>query len=252
MPVHEGECLRQSGRAEVNDFFPGTTLIRNPPLNLHLALSKELHPLSQALQQLVTSPTLAGRLRELDGASHYHINQTLLFFAAQTTGFHLDSWGIDTVPHGGAHTLWIPLQDLDFRSGVPAVIPWPIGKLVTEADLGLKAEGPNNERYDRYHAALAVKVLNDSPNVATALVRRGDLIVWSSLTPHFTLPSLPFPVERLSVQVLLRPAHQNWGNFTVQPTSYPPTHVVRATEHFSYFVPREIHQQFGIGELWKS
>jgi hypothetical protein len=116
----------------------------------------------------------------------------------------------------------------------------------------LTAEGPNSERYDRYHTALAAKVLNDSPNVATALVRRGDLLVWSSLTPHFTLPSLPFPVERLSVQVLLRPAHLNWGNFTVQPTSYPPTHVVRATEHFSYFVTKEINQQYGIGELWKN
>lgn len=252
LPVHAGKLHRQDGTFAANDFFPGTKLIRNPPLNLHLALSDELRPLSEALQQLVTSPALARRLRDLDGASHYHINQTLLFFAAQTTGFHLDSWAIDTVPHGGAHTLWIPLQDLDFRSGVPAVIPWPVGKFVTEAELGLRPEGPNDERYDRYHTALAAKVLNDSPNVATALVRRGDLIVWSSLTPHFTLPSLPFPVERLSVQVLLRPAHLNWGNFTVQPTGYPPTHVVRATEHFSYFVTKEINQRYGIGELWKN
>src|SRR4029453_12743349 len=102
--AHAGKLNRQDGVFAANDFFPGTKLIRNPPLNLHLALSNELRPLSEALKKLVTSPALARRLRELDGADHYHISQTLLFFAAQTTGFHLDSWAIDTVPHGGAHT----------------------------------------------------------------------------------------------------------------------------------------------------
>jgi hypothetical protein len=45
------------------------------------------------------------------------------------------------------------LQDIDFRSGVPAAIPWPVGKVVTEAQLGLPSEGANHERYERYHQA---------------------------------------------------------------------------------------------------
>jgi hypothetical protein len=249
MPAYQGEHLRQSGRAEVNDFFPGMQLIRNPPFNLHLPLSSELRPLSVALQELITSPALAGRLRELDGAEHYHINQTLLFFAAQTTGLHLDSWALDTVPQGGAHTLWIPLQDLDFRSGVPAIIPWPVGKLMTEAEFGLSADRPYGERYARYHQALSAKLLERGPEVATALVRRGDVMIWSSLTPHFTMPSQPFPTERLSLQVLIRPAHLKWGNFTVQPRDHPPIRVLRATDRFSYFVSEDIHRDFGIGEM---
>jgi hypothetical protein len=249
MPAYQGKHLRQSGRAEANDFYSGTQLIRNPPFNLHLPLSSNLRPLSVALQGLITAPALADRLSKLDGAEHYHINQTLLFFAAQATGLHLDSWALDTVPHGRAHTLWIPLQDMDFKSGLPSVLPWPLGKLVSERELGLSSDGANEDRYARYHQALSTKLFERGPEIATALVRRGDLMIWSSLTPHFTLPSQPFPTERLSLQVLVRPAHLKWGNFTVQPSDHPPIHVLRASDRFSFFVSREINRDFGIGEM---
>lgn len=249
MPDYQGEHLRQDGRAAVNDFYPGTRLIRNPPFNLHLPLASDLRPLSVALQALITAPALADRLKELDGAEHYHINQTLLFFAAQTTEFHIDSWALDTVPHGGAHTLWIPLRDMDFKSGLPSILPWPMGKLVSEQELGLSSDRSHAERYARYHEALSAKLLKDGPEITTALVRRGDLMVWSSLTPHFTLPSQPFPTERLSLQVLLRPAHAKWGNFTVQPTDHSSVHVLPASDQFSFFVSDKIHRDFGIGEM---
>src|SRR5262249_10762556 len=197
MPAYEGEHFRQSGRAEVNDFFPGTRLIRNSPFNLHLPLVSELAPLTKALQGVITAPALAARLNELDGADHYHINQTLLFFAAQTTGLHVDSWALDTVPHGFAPTLWIPLQDMDSRLGLPGIVAWRLGRLVSEAELGLPSDAPHDERYEPYHRALSAKVLADRPEIAIALVRRGDVVVWSSLTPHFTLPAQHFPAERL-------------------------------------------------------
>ena len=245
----KGEHLRQSGRAEVNEFFPGTSLIRNALFNLHLPISDELRPLTIAIQEMVTAPSLAARLAELDGARRYHVNQTLLFFAAQTTAPHLDSWAIDTVPHGGAHTLWIPLRDMDYRSGVPAVVPWPVGRLISERDFGLSTDAPYADRYERYQTALSEKLLADSPEIVTALVRRGDVMVWSSLTPHFTMPSHPFPTERLSMQVLIWPEGVKWGSFTVQPQRFPDTRVLAATDHFSFFVSETIHQAFGIGEI---
>ena len=250
LPSYDGEFLRQSGRREANDFFPGTRLIRNSPANLHLGLTPDLQPVCDAQRTIVTAPALADGLRELDDARHYHINQTLLFFAAQTTALHIDSWALDTVPRGAAHTLWIPLQELDQRSGIPAIVPWPVGKVVTEQELGLDTGAPHGERYERYHHALSDRLLDGSPDLVAALAQPSDVVVWSCLTPHLTLPAQPFPKERLSIQVLLRPAHLNWGNFTVQPESYPTTHVVRATDRFSYFVPRVIHDEFGIGDTW--
>jgi phytanoyl-CoA hydroxylase len=243
---HRGPLLRNTGEIAPHDFFDGTSLIRNPLANAHLPLSPAMEPLESALTAVVTSPQLAETLRKLDGADHYNIHQTLLFFAAQTTELHLDSWGLDTAPHGYAHTLWIPLQDMAPELGLPAVIPWPRGKVVTEADLGLPASGSNTERYERYHRALSAKLLADSPETRTALVRRGDLIVWTSLTPHFTLPARAHPCERLSLQVLLRPMDSRWGNFTVQPPDHPTNRHIRKTEDFSYLVDENISRDFGI------
>jgi hypothetical protein len=125
-------------------------------------------------------------LRLLDGVNHYIIHQALLFFAAQTTDLHLDSWSVDTTPRGHTHTVWVPLQDLDHRSGVPSVIPWPRGKVVPEVELGLREAGTRDERYARYHQALHDRLKATSPEAVLPLLRVGDFIVLASLTPHFT------------------------------------------------------------------
>jgi hypothetical protein len=230
---YDGELRRQDGNFAVNDFFPGTRLVRNPLLHAHASLPAGLDALRMALCSLVTSPSLGERLRELDGVNHYTIHQTLLFFAAQTTEFHLDSWSLDTAPRGRAHTVWIPLQDMDHRSGLPSVLPWPCGQVVTEADLGLQEAGGREERYDRYHRALRCKLLRNSPEAVVPLLRMGDFVVWSSLTPHFTLPAQSFPAERLSLQILIRPADNRWGDFLSQPYDRTSVQLQKVTEHFS-------------------
>ena len=243
---YRGLIQRQNGNMEEHDFFPGTSLIRNSLADAHLPISEAMRPVERALTTLLTSSELATVLQRLDGAEHYNIHQTLLFFAAQTTELHIDSWALDTAPRGFAHTLWIPLQDMDMRAGLPSVVPWPIGKVVTEEELGLSTNCPPGERYGRYQTALAKKVLSDRPEIVTAPVCKGDLIVWSSLTPHLTLPSLPFPAERLSLQVLLRPIHLRWGSFTDQPRHHPTNRHIRMTDHFSYFVHEYISRDYGI------
>ena len=160
-----------------------------------------------------------------------------MFFAAQTTELHLDSWSLDTAPLGGSHTVWIPLQDLDYRSGVPSVIPWPRRRVVSEAALGLRATGTRDERYEAYHRELRRMLLNGSPEAVTPLLRAGDAIIWSSLTPHFTLPAQSFPSERLSLQVLIRPVDARWGDFLDQPYDRTSLQLQRATDHFSVRVP---------------
>ena len=226
---------RQDGTFAVNDFFPGTTLVRNPLLHAHLSLPADLEQLSTDLRALVTCDALAERLQALDGQRHYVVHQSLLFFAAQTTDIHLDSWSLDTAPRGHSHTVWIPLQDMDHRTGLPCVIPWRSGDVVTEHQLGLMPGGadPRAERYELYHRALRQKLLADHPEVVTALVGRGDFMIWSSLTPHFTLPAHPFPTERLSLQVLIRPADKRWGDFLDQPYNRTSVQLERINNRFS-------------------
>jgi Phytanoyl-CoA dioxygenase (PhyH) len=245
---YRGKILRQNGKLEFNEFLPQaayqhwgtdhgtyTVLIANPLLNGHMSLPEGLEPISAAVRALITSPALYSRLTQLDGADHYTIHQTILFIAASTTNIHLDSWTLDTAPHGSAHTVWIPLQDMDYESGVPCVMPWPRNKVVTESELGLTAADlPFGERYERYHQAFSKRLLASGPDVATSFMRKGDFVVWSSLTPHCTLPSRPRYIKRLSLQVLLRPTHLPWGNFVVQPKELEHHDAERVNERFSF------------------
>jgi hypothetical protein len=246
---YEGPLLRQDGRVTPHEFFPGTSLVCNSLANAHLPLCKDMGQLEENLTAVITSSALASRLRMLDGASHYNIHQTLIFFAAQSTELHIDSWALDTAPRGFAHTVWVPLQDMGPRSGLPGIIPWPVGRAISEAELGLPEVGSVAERYDRYHHALSTKLIADGPDIVTAAVRAGDFIVWSSLTPHLTLPASYFPSERLSLQILLRPINLRWGSFLDQPSDHPTNRHLRVNDHFSYFVNERISQEFGIAGI---
>ena len=231
---YRGEVRRQDGSLAVNDFHPESTLVKNSVLNAHYSLPDELKPLSVALRALITSPEMFATLHRLDGAAHYTIHQTIIFIMAQTTVPHIDSWSMDTAPHGFAHTVWVPLEDMDYLSGLPAVAPWPVGKFVSEADLGL-ADGDFSfrERHDRYCEALAGRLKTTGADLRTLFFRRGDIMVWSSLTPHFSLPSSPFPRKRLSVQVLIRPTHHRWGNFVIQPDKWTRDRAEQVSDRFS-------------------
>lgn len=70
------------------------------------------------------------------------------------------------------------------------------------------------------------------------MMQSGDCMVWSSLTPHFTLPPRSFPVERLSLQVLVRPAGYQWGDFMSQPFDHASVEMCRVNRHFSVRVLR--------------
>jgi hypothetical protein len=233
IPAYDGELRRQDGRFAPNSFYPGTRLVRNSLLHPHVSLAPPLESLRDRLRDLVTSDGLADRLRRLDGGKRYIVHQSLLFFAAQTTDLHLDSWSLDTAPLGGSHTVWIPLQDMDYRSGIPSIIPWRRDHVVSEKALRLQPTGTRDERYDHYHRALQRMLWETSPEAVTPILRMGDAVVWSSLTPHFTLPAQSFPAERLSLQVLIRPADAKWGDFLAQPYDRTSVRLQQVNDWFS-------------------
>jgi ectoine hydroxylase-related dioxygenase (phytanoyl-CoA dioxygenase family) len=216
VPTYRGEIRRQNGMMEVNRFHTDTSLVANAAGNAHLSMPPGLDAIHEAMRRLITDKHLWQCLHELDGAERYTIHQSILFLSSPNTDLHIDSWAMDTHPPGCAHSVWIPLQDMDRTSGVPCVIPWPKGKLITETDLGLAPAPSAKDRYSRYHDALQEKLQAASPDVVTAFMRRGDAFVWSSLTPHCTMPCRPLVRERLALQLMVRPAHLLCGRFGVE------------------------------------
>ena len=232
---YRGEILRQDGKPDFNEFFPSTTLLKNSVCNGHVRLPADLKPVHDALRALVSSAPIYESLRQLDDEEHYTVHQTLIFISSQATPPHLDSWSMDTVPHGFAHTLWIPLEDMDYLAGLPGIIPWPVGKLLTEAELGLAAADLSfRVRHDQHYEALTKKLLAEGAEVYASFMRRGDFLAWASTTPHFSLPSNPFPRRRLSLQVLIRPTRYEWGTFVDQPG--PPAPAERVSDRFDFIV----------------
>lgn len=231
--------LRHDGSFSTHRYAQGTELIQNSLMDCHLPFTTAMQPVETALASLIASPAVASHLRQLDGAAHYTIHQTIFFFIAQATDLHFDGWGFDTSPRGHVHTLWIPLQDMSHRSGLPSVIAWEQGKILSEADLGLSSENESAGRYERYHNAFIERVMRGSPELTTCMLRKGDFMVWSSTTPHLSLPAFERPVERMSLQVLLRPSHLAWGNFFNQPTEIWHGRYINPSSDFSYLVKPE-------------
>jgi hypothetical protein len=234
---YRGEIRRQNGQFAVNEFHPGSTLVKNSILNAHFSLPNDIEPVCAALRRLVASSAMYDSLHWLDGAEQYTVHQTIIFMSAQTTVPHLDSWSMDTAPHGFAHTVWIPLEDMDYLSGLPAVSPWPVGQFVSEAELGLPdGQFTFRERHDRYCDALTERLRHTGADIHTLFARKGDIIVWSSLTPHFTMPSSPWPRKRLSIQILIRPTHHRWGNYVIQPAEWTADRAEKISDRFSFLV----------------
>ena len=124
---YRGEIRRQDGRFAINEFHPAIDAGEEFDTQRTSFPSRRSHAAFPCAARAHYLFGIFERLHELDGAEHYTIHQTIIFIAAQSTVPHLDSWSMDTAPHGFAHTVWIPLEDMDYLSGFPAVVPWPVG-----------------------------------------------------------------------------------------------------------------------------
>lgn len=71
-------------------------------------------------------------------------------------------------------TFWIPLVDVDVENGCPWIAP------------GMHKLGT----LEHWSTPIGLKCLEDAPDAVPAPARRGDVIVFSSLSPHRTGPNL--------------------------------------------------------------
>src|SRR3954470_14927165 len=86
---HQQEpLLRHDGSFSTHRYAQGTALIQNSLMDCHLPFTNAMQPVETALASLIASPAVASHLRQLDGAAHYTIHQTIFFFIAQATDLH--------------------------------------------------------------------------------------------------------------------------------------------------------------------
>jgi ectoine hydroxylase-related dioxygenase (phytanoyl-CoA dioxygenase family) len=213
-----GSFLRYRTLArEPNRFIAGASgqrVVANALLNPHA--QPETPRTAAAIEDLLLSDTVADLLAGIDGADSHTVHQTILFFMPPGTDVHVDGWGFDTEPRGFAHTVWLPLEPVDLRNGPLAIVPWPRGKVVSPAELGVEApaEPADGSRrpYAAYHAALQNYLRRHAPDCVVPQLDPGDMVVFASTTPHATLPF--HSPSRTAMQVLVRPSNLRWASWS--------------------------------------
>src|SRR5262249_60843407 len=196
----------KSVKREPHIFLPGTRIPNDGLLNPHA--QPETGRTAAAIESLLLTEAFADLLTSIDGAGNYAAHQTIIFFMPPGTHLHVDGWGFDTEPRGFAHTVWIPLEPVTHYNGPVAIVPWPRGKVVSPAELGVEepSEPPDGSRrpHQAYHAALEDYLREHAPDAVVPDLDPGDVVAFASTTPHATVPfRSPSPS---AMQVLLPPS----------------------------------------------
>jgi ectoine hydroxylase-related dioxygenase (phytanoyl-CoA dioxygenase family) len=178
----------------------------------------------------VCTDHVAALLRSIDGAASHTIHQTIIFFIPPATDMHIDGWGLDSQPFGYSHTLWIPLEQVHLRNGPIAIVPWKLGRFMSPQELGFDRflqgdDQGTREDYHQYQDRLLAHIRRNHPDCVVPQLEPGDMVLFSSLTPHATLPYNGGYPSRRAMQIMLRDSSRAWASWPQQfreKTANPP------------------------------
>jgi ectoine hydroxylase-related dioxygenase (phytanoyl-CoA dioxygenase family) len=212
-PSTQSFLRHPSIRREPNENYEspdGVRVIKNALLNAHL--QSGVGNVADALLKLICRRELADQLRAIDGDDQHIIWQTILFFVSPRTNLHVDGWGSDTVPSGGQYTVWIPLEAITFDNGPVGVFAWPPGKGLTADEAGLTTGVADvGQAYSTYQDAVRRAVRERRLDCVVPLLDVGDVLIFSSATPHVSIPPSLNGLTRMALQVLVMPASTRCG-----------------------------------------
>ena len=185
--------------------------MRYPIMNLQDIPGRRYPQFKAAGLALLTDPVLQRALHTLLGEPARLVH-TMYFDGNQATWAHRDSRYIDPALPIAAIGAWIAAEDIDPGAGRFFVLPGSHLRPVP----GERVHDPNGARYK---AAMAEFVAHGPlPQVAPVL-KQGDLLLWSSLTIHGSLPTTAPACSRRSFtghyiarSESLKPPHRAGGS----------------------------------------
>lgn len=191
-------------------------LILNSVRNPHLIRRNRLPGFVDALRAIIFHPNLAGALETLNGDAVHVLAQTMLFSVCPETSVHIDSFGLETWPKGHAYTCWIALEDIRPEAGPPFVYPRQTDALVMEFPRShpvWRDRNPSAAAENVFRAALGPRLAARNATRYTPDLKKGDAIVWSTLTPHGSNPAAAPDISRKAIQALYWPAGMEYGTY---------------------------------------
>ena len=155
----------------INEYGNQVNSIHNPHL---LGFNRSF---SLLIESIVTHPNISNCLTDFTGSEKHIWYQSMLFDKSTGTKLHQDSWYLDTIPNGKLVGVWIALEDIEYSAGPFCLYTNSDTKKVTpedydfdniEDDIAFKNEYPTSKRFD-------------------FTARKGDILIWDSLTIHGAL-----------------------------------------------------------------
>lgn len=133
--------------------------------------------LSRALNNLIFSPEVAETLNLATQIPCWVNWQSMLFDRSVGTDIHLDTWFLDTNPRGSLIGIWIALEDITHNSG-PFIVYPKSHLLPMMTGMSSLAELKTTREH-------LMHVLNKNQILPVKLLlKKGDIVLWSSLLAH--------------------------------------------------------------------
>lgn len=155
----------------INEYGHQVNSIHNPHL---LGFNKSF---SSLIEMIITHANISKCLSDFTGSEDHIWYQSMFFDKSTGTKLHQDTWYLDTVPNGKLVGVWIALEDIEYSAGPFCIYTDTDSKKVApedfdfdniEDDIKFREEYPNAKRFD-------------------FTARKGDILIWDSLTIHGAL-----------------------------------------------------------------
>ena len=197
--------------------FSAHGVLLNSLMNPQVLQVPELAGFTEAFRTLVEAKEISQCLAVLDGHLRHSQHQTILFFVCPQAPLHIDSFGADTWPRGGAFTAWIPLEEIRADAGPPFIYPTDV---LPDLDLSFGDDSPiwdhanpNHQAGLKYTQALDQHVVERGLKPVVVKAGPGDVVFWGSLTVHGSMRVLSPNTSRRAIQVLILPDGTEGGTY---------------------------------------
>jgi ectoine hydroxylase-related dioxygenase (phytanoyl-CoA dioxygenase family) len=216
-PFHATPPDEEAGYASaVNKFSSGGVLL-NSLMNPQALSVPQIAGFTEAYGRLIKATEIAQCLAVLDGQPQHILHQTILFFICPEASAHIDSFGTDTWPRGGACTVWIPLEEIRADAGPPFIYP---ANVLGDLDLEFDDDSPiwnhanpSHQAATAYNKALKQHIAELDQKPVVVEVGPGDVVFWSSVTAHGSMPVQRPNASRRAIQVLTSPDGVEVGTY---------------------------------------
>ncbi len=190
---YDGYLVRQSNGIPQKNIFNNRGWIMNSLQNIH-TLSKKRLPILRNLydQKIVDNFILNQMINLFLNTSRSRVVQSMYFEGNTNTEPHQDSYYLDDEEIGKMAACWIALEDIDWNAGRFYVCP---------GSHRYDGFNINKKEYLSNESNFIEKIRNTLKNyeIRAPFLKKGDILVWNSLTIHGSLPDVNAKNSRSSI-----------------------------------------------------